>query len=304
MFPRRCAFALVPLLTVACQAQYATIPVGDVNAFVSRYWNREIVVEGQVSTVQADPAGTTRGVYVLLDDSDRNGIRVQSKTLPAPGELIRVTGLVTQDPQNATLAVLQERHRSQVGNPLYLYLMIGSGALALVLAGVLVFTLARRPAPAPVTAAGLVPEPMWAAPAPPVARPTGGARRGAIDDATAPFRPVAIEEDPTVTFEYWGFGVEVVEGPDQGRKVQVGVSPFFVGRPGGRQNHLELNDRTVSRSQCAIRHNASTGQFTLEHQGGTNSTFIDGHPVQRVLLEEGVRIRMGSTVIAFTRDGG
>lgn len=306
MSARHWAALLVTLLTPACIAQQAATPVGDVNAFVSRYWNREIVVEGQVATVQADPVGTARGTYLLLDDSDRNGIRVQSKVLPAPGEVVRLTGLVVQDPQNATLALLQERHRGQLGNPLFLYLMIASGALATVLVGVLIYTLARRSAPVAAQAA-----PMWAPPAPPEPVHAGaGAAAGAshrrppMDDVTASFRTASAEDDMTVTFQYWGYGLEVVEGPDQGRKVQIGVSPFYIGRAGGRSNHLELSDRTVSRSQCAIRHNGRNGHFTLEHQGGTNSTYVDGSPVQALSLEDGLRFRMGSTVVSFVRDGG
>lgn len=299
MFPRRWAALFLPLLTAACVAQQAATPIGDVNAFVSRYWNREIVVEGQVATVQADPIGTARGTFLLIDDSDRNGIRVQSKELPAPGEVVRLTGLVIQDPQNATLALLQERHRAQLGNPLFLYLMIASGALAAVLVGVLIYTLARRSVPVAAPAA-----PMWAPPAPPEPAHAGAShRRPPMDDVTASFRTPPVEDDMTVTFQHWGYGLEVVEGPDQGRKVQIGVSPFYIGRPGGRSNHLELSDRTVSRSQCAIRHNGRNGHFTLEHQGGTNSTYVDGAPVQTIHLEDGLRFRMGSTVVCFVRDG-
>ena len=304
---------LVPaglLLLGACVPQQAATPVSDISTAAQRYWNRQVVIEGQITTVEANPVGTSRGVYVIIDDSDQSGLKVQSKNLPAPGEMYRVEALVVQDPSNTATPVLQELRRSRLNNPLYLYLMVGSGALAVILIVTLIVSLLRRPAPAPqpVAAAGGLHTLEYAAPpAPPMpmhasmASPAP-ARRASMDDATIPFRGAALEDDPTVAFEYWGYRAEVVEGPDQGRVVQVGVSPFLIGRSGGRANHLELSDRTVSRQQCIIRRSARNGHFTLEHQGGTNATYVDGESVQVAPLTDGTRFRMGSTVVQFTKD--
>ncbi len=282
----------IALILAACGPQLPITAIGDINAVVQRFWNRPVALEGQVVSVQADPIGTTRGVYLLIDDSDRNGIRVQSKNLPAPGEVFRVSGVVVQDPQNARLALVQETDRARVNNPIFLYLMVGSGLLALVLIGALIVTLVRRPV------------------VPPPASPGNGGFGGGIpwppepggdSEAAAPRRPPT-SDNLTVKFEYSGHRLDIVEGPDQGKSVQVGVSPFLIGRGGGRANHLELSDRTVSRSQCAVRRHPKTGEYALEHQGGTNDTLVNGKSVQVAPLAPGSRIRVGATVIELVKE--
>lgn len=277
---------ILALVSTACTPQQPITAAGDINAMVQRFWNRPVSLEGQVVSVQADPIGTSRGVYLLIDDSDRNGIRVQSKNLPAPGEVFRISGLVIQDPQNTRLPLIQETDRSRVNNPLFLYLMIGSGLLAIVLFGALIYTLVRRPAPVMAEA---VPAQSWGGP------------RGVVDDAPT-IRHDQAADDPTVKFEYWGHRLEIVEGPDRGKSIQVGVSPLLIGRGGGRTNHLELSDRTVSRSQCAIRRHPKTGEYAVEHQGGTNDTLVGGKPIQAAPLAPGSRIRVGATVIELVKE--
>lgn len=289
--------ALLGAMVGACGAQLPITAIGDINAVVQRFWNRPVALEGQVVSVQADPIGTTRGVYLLIDDSDRNGIRVQSKNLPAPGEVFRVNGVVIQDPQNTRLPLVQETDRARVNNPIFLYLMIGSGALAIVLIGALIYTLLRRPTPAAGMAAPAGgPAGMHGSWSPPPSPPPAG-----DGDSTFRYRQPGFD-DPTMKFDYWGYRLDIVEGPDQGKSVQIGVSPFLIGRGGGRANHLELSDRTVSRSQCAIRRHPKTGEFALEHQGGTNDTLVDGKPVQAAPLAPGSRIRAGATVIRLEKD--
>lgn len=276
-------FALA-LVLGGCSPRPQVTGVSDINAYLQRFWNRPVTLEGTVVRVDANPEGSTSGSYLLKDDTDENGIIVSTRLLPAPGENWRVSGVVIQDVEDAHLVLLRETDRSPVGNPVFLYLMIGAGALALILIVALVVVLVRKPAPQPVAAPPLAAQ--W---------------QPQHDDATIPFHG-SVADDATVTFEYWGHRFDVVEGPDQGKSVQIGVSPFNVGRSGGRANNLELSDRTVSRSQCAIRRHPKTGEFTVEHQGGTNETYVDGKPIQVAVLQDGTRLRMGSTVVQFTRD--
>lgn len=291
---RLAATTLAAILMIGCAQPQNPTAVADVNAAVERYWNRQVTIVGQVTAVQADPVGTTRGYYVLMDETDRGGMQVSSRNLPAPGQEMYVTGTVIQDPNNARQPLLQEMDRSAVGAPWLQYVMYDSGALAVVLLGTLLVTFLKTPRtdgpgsgtmtmpPAPVIPAYVDPRPM---------NPVG--------DVTQPYTP----PDETQPFNFWGFGLRVEEGPDAGKTVPIGTSPFLLGRSGGRQNHLQFSDKTVSRSQAAIRRHPKTGVFTIEHQGGTNETMVDGKPVDVAELHEGTRIRCGATVLVFEKDG-
>lgn len=284
---------LVAVAAMACVAPQAPKGIGDINMAVQRYWNTEVIIEGQVVKADADPIGTTRGVFQLVDDTDRNPIRVETKELPAVGSMVRVRGVVQQDPQNVRYPLVREIERGRAGSRFFLYLMIGSGLVALILVGILIYTLLHRPPPGPE----------------PVVGRSGGGYPGpdpSDSDATVEYhRPrSAPVDDVTMTFEYWGYRFTVTEGPDQGKSVPIGTTPFFIGRAGSRQNHLELSDRTVSRTQATIRRHPKTHEFTLEAQGGTNETLVDGKPVQVATISEGTRIRVGATVIQFQRDQG
>ena len=43
--------------------------ISDILANPARYWNKRVTVEGQVQSTTANPPGTTRGTYTLLDES-------------------------------------------------------------------------------------------------------------------------------------------------------------------------------------------------------------------------------------------
>ena len=113
---------------------------------------------------------------------------------------------------------------------------------------------------------------------------------------TQPFEPPAPKTEP---FEYTGARLEVMEGPDTGRKVPIGSNALLIGREGGRTNHLSLRDSTVSRAQCKILRDETFG-FVLENESGTNRTLVNGEPAQEPMaLEDGTEIRMGSTMVLF-----
>lgn len=88
--------AFVGLHPVAVTAQ--PTPVADVLASPARYVNRTITVIGQVQATSANPAGTTRGAYALVDDSTATPLMVSTRDLPAVGKTFTVMGVVTQDP--------------------------------------------------------------------------------------------------------------------------------------------------------------------------------------------------------------
>ncbi len=113
---------------------------------------------------------------------------------------------------------------------------------------------------------------------------------------TQPFNPAPPRTEP---FEYTGARLEVLEGPDAGRKVPIGSQVLYIGREGGRRNHLPLKDPTVSLQQAKILRDETFG-FVLENESKTNRTLLNGEIVtEPVALENGSEVRMGATVLRF-----
>ena len=128
----------------------------------------------------------------------------------------------------------------------------------------------------------------------PFALPPRPPRNGA--PITQPFDPRPARTEP---FEYTGARLEIVEGPDVGRKMPIGSNTIFIGREGGRRNHFPLTDPTVSTAQARILRDETFG-FVLENEGKTNRTLLNGEVVdQPAALEDGAEMRMGATLIRF-----
>jgi hypothetical protein len=115
----RCRYAgvlavlgLVLLRPAAASAQQAWI--ADILANPARHVNLTVTLVGQVQDVVANPAGTTRGTYTLLDDSGPTPITVRTTDLPPVGRIFSVVGIVLQDPASiaSTVPVLKEVSRS------------------------------------------------------------------------------------------------------------------------------------------------------------------------------------------------
>ena len=112
---------------------------------------------------------------------------------------------------------------------------------------------------------------------------------------TQPFEAPTPRTEP---FEYTGARLEVDEGPDAGKRLPIGSASLFIGREGGRRNHLVLSDRTVSLAQASVVMDGS--EFRLVNESKTNRTLVNGEPVHDpMLLEDGAEIRMGATVVRF-----
>jgi serine phosphatase RsbU (regulator of sigma subunit) len=87
--------------------------------------------------------------------------------------------------------------------------------------------------------------------------------------------------------------LEVV-APDGSRNiVRITESPFLIGRGGESGNHLNLNDRRISRVGIAIVRKGN--QYWMEDRGQRWGTFVNGEKAQTRLLEEGSRITFGLT---------
>ena len=100
---------LVLLLPTAASAQQAWI--ADILANPSRHWNLKVTLVGQVQNAVANPAGTTRGTYTLLDDSGPTPITVRTTDLPPVGRTFSIVGIVLPDPVSGA-PILKEVSRS------------------------------------------------------------------------------------------------------------------------------------------------------------------------------------------------
>jgi phosphoserine phosphatase RsbU/P len=86
-------------------------------------------------------------------------------------------------------------------------------------------------------------------------------------------------------------GLEVIS-PDGGhRVVRIVESPFFIGRGGVTGNHLQLDDRRISRQCAAI---ISEGdRWHLEDRGHRRGLHVNEKPIHRCVLEDGDVISFG-----------
>ena len=60
---------------------------------------------------------------------------------------------------------------------------------------------------------------------------------------------------------------------------------------------LSIDDDSVSRQHCEFQQ--ELGGWFVEDLGSTNGTYVAGHPVTRVKLEDGDHVKVGSTILKF-----
>jgi hypothetical protein len=71
--------------------------------------------------------------------------------------------------------------------------------------------------------------------------------------------------------------------------------PFVVGR--GRDAHLRLDTKSVSRQHCRLELDPETGALSLVDLGSQNGTLLNGRRVDRALLRSGDQVQIG--LVAF-----
>ena len=296
-----CLFVICAPIVLAVAASAEQVWINDILANPARYWNRTVTVIGQVQTVTANPEGTTRGFYTVLDDSCPKPITVRSSELPPLGKSYAVTGVITQDPTAVNVPILKEISRSAPGMAsTTLYLLIGAGAVFLVLLIVFIVLLTKpkktaapvtiRPRPQDTVRSGLRP----AAPAPDLDKttklPTGPAYA-----APAP--------DKTQVFMSLGADLIIEKGPDKGKEFTLHKQVMTIGRPGARKNDVELADDTVSKDQASIYYDNTRKLFSIANESATNPTKVNGQFISGpTLIENGALIEIGRTILRFKKD--
>lgn len=272
----------------------------DILANPARYWNMKVTIIGDVQSVVANPPGTTRGTYTVMDDSCPNALTIQTRDLPPIGKTYQVTGLVIQDPNQANVPILRELSRSAPGMSSTMRLLLyGGGALFLILLIIFIILLAKpktgarpqqtvRPAARPTTA-----------PPPQAYQPADPTKTTKV--ATSP-PPVAPPPDRTQVFMSLGAEILVERGPDQGKEFTLHKQVTTIGRPGTRKNDIEMNDDTVSKEQTSIYYDSASKIFTVTNESMTNPTKVNGGMItDPVHLKDGDKIEMGRTVLVFKK---
>ena len=257
---------------LGCTAEHAErVSVRDVLVDPTKYLGIRLQIRGETrdSIIDEPP---NRGTYELLDDSDRT-IKVRTRNLPAPGEIVVVDGQVLLE---SGTAVPQLRELSRCRAEGFFNLCDFSWwGVAVIVSAVLV--------------AGLVAVLMIVLLKPEAAASMGGAvtqvfRRGAAETRRlAPNRP-------------GGASVEVVSGPRdmEGLRFALRERTSF----GREQSDVTLDDPFVSREQAYILYDGAA--YRLFNQSQTNPTLVNGNVVNGPRdLSDGDEVVMGAVKLRF-----
>jgi len=274
------------LLTAGPAAAADEVMINDIRANPVRYWNTEVTVVGLVQEVRSDPPGTTRGFYILQDESivtgsvnvgelPYNQIYVRTNNLPAIGKTFRVTGTVINDPTRADLPILKETSRSTEGlSSVMRLVLIAAIVLFIGLVIALVLLLARPKTRAPAADAG----------------------RTTRLPAEAPAAA------KTQVYVDLGAVLVVDKGPDKGREFPLTKTAISLGRAGARKNDVELTDDTVSKEQATLSYDSAKKVFSILNESATNPTKVNGAVVSGpTVLENNAALEMGKTLLRFRK---
>jgi len=293
---KKSSLFLVVLITFLFCSQAALadrIYINDLINLKDRYLNIKVTVVGQVRETVADPAGTRRGRYTIVDDSTTQPLTVKTNQLPAPGQSYAVTGYVEQDPNNANLPLLREVSRTSPGMPNTMkYLLFGGGFLFLVLLIIFISLLVKpKKQPAPQATVRSVPSPG------PVSPDLDKTRK------ISPSQPEAVPApDKTQVFMSLGAELVIQRGDDQGKQFTLHKQATTIGRTGARKNDVELMDDTVSKQQATIFYDSVNKQFSIRNESTTNPTKLNNQIItEPVVLKFDDTIEMGKTVILFKK---
>lgn len=115
--------------------------------------------------------------------------------------------------------------------------------------------------------------------------------------ATMIYKPRA-QPTEAVSAEELGVEREVVAVELQGQRIPVDKRRMVLGR--SRECDIQVNDPNVSRRHAEIRQEGAT--YWMVDLDSTNGIEVGGRRQKRVKLENGTRVTLGSTEIAFRRE--
>lgn len=141
----------------------------DLKANRSRFAAVGVVLEGEVVEFRSTSLGSVRGIYRLVDASDRRGVLVRTGRLPGGGGAYRVLANVAATQPSDSSFVVDEIGRTRLDRPSVVPLLIavlsGLGVVALAVLLVRVARQERR---------NLVAPPLWLLPLTGPSEPTSG----------------------------------------------------------------------------------------------------------------------------------
>lgn len=142
-----------------------------------------------------------------------------------------------------------------------------------------------------VTSVRNVPEPYIPPPPPPPLPPTP-APMPAAPRPLDPTRPVQQEPSP----KGW---LVIRQGPRVGQQFGLGMSsPNVIGRDPNKADII-IDEDSVSREHARVRF--ENGQFILYDMASTGGTYVNGNMVQRQMLYDDDKIRLGRVEMTFKR---
>jgi hypothetical protein len=276
-------------LIIPIDAPAEDVSINDILINPAHYWNIQVVLVGEVRDVNADPVGTTRGTYTLLDDSGPNPITIRTKDLPPVGRSFRVTGVVLQIPDFGNVPVIKEVERVDVGqfSPATRNLLLGLGAVLLVLIIIFVVLLLKpkknAAAQARQEAARIAEAAKGEGALPTVAIPMPADEGGETQLLLNPLAELLVEG-----------------GSDQGNVFTITKNTSTIGRAGTRPNDVVLTDNTVSKEQATLVFDPGKGRFSIINETSKNPTKVNGAiSSEPMLLSGGELIEMGKTALRF-----
>ncbi|MFY0524076.1 sigma 54-interacting transcriptional regulator [Archangium gephyra] len=119
-----------------------------------------------------------------------------------------------------------------------------------------------------------------------------------IDDRPEVTQTVQSPEGRSTRIQVRDWTVEVVAGPDKGKKVTTQDALLRVGSDVA--SDLVLSDQTVSRRHIELER-TSKG-IVLRDLGSRNGTFLDGHQVMQALIQPGDKVMLGKTKLALKQE--
>ncbi len=94
--------------------------------------------------------------------------------------------------------------------------------------------------------------------------------------------------------------LEILEGPDAGRKYEIEGGRLIIGR--GDECDIRLNQGSISRQHAVL--DFIGGAWYVEDLGSQNGVFIAGEKVERAQIETATNIQFGTIMAAFDPDFG
>jgi diguanylate cyclase (GGDEF)-like protein len=87
----------------------------------------------------------------------------------------------------------------------------------------------------------------------------------------------------------------VINGVDLGKKYSLVQSSTLIGR--SSKVDIQINEESISRNHAIIEN--ENGEFALRDLESTNGTYVNDRPVREHVLQDGDKIKIGSTILKF-----